>query len=278
MRFIVFGDSKGKENGINKKILNSILNESSRLNPKPDFVIVLGDSIAGGDNPNILLTQINDFRNIVASYYPNKPLIPIVGNHEVNINPSDETLEQLFSKCYADLKVTNYLEGYNKTVYYMDFPECRLIVLNSFHYGEIHRITNNQLKWFKESCAENNKRKLVFVHSAAFPTGAHLGHCLDLYPKYRDEFWSIVDEYNIKVVFSSHEHNYSRRIINNKNSIYQIISGGGGEKLKNKYSSKSGVIIPPIAVYHFVVVDLNSTFIKISAINLKGKVLDEFII
>ena len=67
MRFIVFGDSKGKENGINKKILNSILNESSRLNPKPDFVIVLGDSIAGGDNPNILLTQINDFRNIVAT-------------------------------------------------------------------------------------------------------------------------------------------------------------------------------------------------------------------
>ena len=39
MRFIVFGDSKGKENGINKKILNSILNESSRLNPKPILLL-----------------------------------------------------------------------------------------------------------------------------------------------------------------------------------------------------------------------------------------------
>ncbi|CAM2076445.1 MAG: hypothetical protein NSGCLCUN01_00629 [uncultured Clostridium sp.] len=31
MRFIVFGDSKGKEDGINKKILHSLLKESRKI-------------------------------------------------------------------------------------------------------------------------------------------------------------------------------------------------------------------------------------------------------
>lgn len=123
MRFIVFGDSKGKEDGINKKILHSLLKESRKLIPSADFIVILGDSIAGSTDSNTFLTQVNNFRNIVSSYYENIPLLPIIGNHEEN------------------------------------------------------------------ACSENNKRKLVFVHSPAFPTGAHFGHCLDLYPECRNSFW-----------------------------------------------------------------------------------------
>lgn len=254
------------------------MHKTIQITPTADFIVILGDSVAGGNNSNALLSQLNDFRNIVASYYETKPLIPVLGNHEVNINPTDDTFEKLFSKCYADLNVTDYLDEYNKTVYYIDFDNYRLIFLNSFHYNEIHKITNNQLKWFENICKQSNKNKLLFLHSTAFPTGAHLGHCLDLYPKCRDDFWSIVDKYEIKLVFSSHEHNYSRRVVSGKNDIYQIISGGAGEKLRNKYNSKNGVIIPPIAVYHFVVIDLLPNTIEVSAIDLKGKILDEFII
>ena len=113
-------------------------------------------------------------------------------------------------------RYSSYLDEYNKTVYYIDFDNYRLIFLNSFHYNEIHKITNNQLKWFENICKQSNKNKLLFLHSPAFPTGAHLGHCLDLYPKCRDDFWSIVDKYEIKLVFSSHEHNYSRRVVSGK--------------------------------------------------------------
>ena len=81
MRFIVFGDSKGKEDGINK-ILHSLLKESRKIIPSADFIVVLGDSIAGSTDANIYLTQVNNFRNIVSSYYENTPLIPIIVNHE----------------------------------------------------------------------------------------------------------------------------------------------------------------------------------------------------
>jgi len=276
LRFIVFGDSKGKENGMNIKTLKAIMDESSKLSPKAEFVVVCGDSVAGSSKEEVLFSQLKAFRSIVERYHPNKPLIPVVGNHEVNIEPTDDRYEKIFSSIYSDVSPIGFLKDYNKTVYYKDFDDTRLIVLNAFHHGETHRISPKQLYWFKEVSSVNKKDKFVFVHSPAFPTGAHHTHCLDLYPKDRDAFWNIVDSSNIDIVFSGHEHNYSRRIINGNKNIYQIITGGGGEKLRNKYTSKEGVLIAPIDTYHFLVVDVEKSFIRVSAISSKGKTIDEF--
>lgn len=285
MRFIVFGDSKGKENGINKKVITAIMNMTCKLAPKPEFIVICGDSVAGGSKEEITAAQLRDFRNLIGKYHPNTPLIPVVGNHEVNIEPMDDRYERIFNNIYSDLNPENYLEGYNKTVYYMDFNDTRIIVLNAFHYGSIHRISKEQLDWFHEKASENIKNKFVFIHSPAFPTGAHLSHCLDLYPQDRDAFWKIVDDCDVDIVFSGHEHNYSRRLIDSslnkdkilyKGSTYQVITGGGGEKLRDKYKSKEGVVVAPIDIYHFIVVDVENNYIKVSAISSKGKKLDQF--
>lgn len=287
MRFIIISDSKGKENGINKKVLNTLLNQSVKLNCEPDFIIIGGDSVAGSTKKEILSFQLNSFKNIVQMYYPTKAILPVIGNHEVNINPTDDSYEKIFSYIYSNLSPTDFLEDYNKTVYSFDFYDTRIIVLNAFHCGEIHKICNKQLDFLKEKASEDIKNKFVFVHSPAFPTGAHLGHCLDMYPDNRDNFWKIIDEYKVDIVFSAHEHNYSRRIIDSSfstlntkytNSITQIITGGGGEKLRDKYKSKKGVVVPPIDIYHFTVVDVEETFIKVTAISSKGKKLDEFLL
>lgn len=287
MRFIIFGDSKGKEDGINKKVLKTIMDRSCKLSPSPQFIVMCGDTVAGSLEEEVLSNQLKNLRFLIQKYHPGKLLIPVVGNHEVSNYSTDDRFEKVLSRIYNDFTTIAPLEGYNNTVYYVDFEDTRLIVLNSFHYDSIHKIHKDQLNWFKEVASENKKNKLVFVHSPAFPTGAHLGHCLDLYPDCRDSFWSVVDECEVDIVFSGHEHNYSRRIIDSsfntenscyKKSIYQIIAGGGGEKLRNKYKSKKGVIVKPIDVYHFLVVDVEATYIKVSAISIKGKVLDEFVI
>ena len=277
MRFIVFGDSKGKSHGINEKVLKNILNKTSKLNPEPKFIVVCGDSIAGSTNEKVYKNQLNNFKRILNNYHPKILILPVIGNHEVNITPEDDKYELLFKDIYKDFNPTEYLEEYNKTVYYMDFNDSRIIVLNSFHYNEIHKITNNQLKWLSKISAEEKSNKLLFVHSPAFPTGAHFGHCLDLYPECRDSFWNIVEKNNIDIVFSGHEHNYSRRVIPGS-KIPQIISGGAGEKLRNKYTDKKGVIIPPIDKFHFLVVDINDKLLMVSAISIKGSILDIFTI
>lgn len=287
MRFVVFSDSKGKKNGINEKVLKTIMNVTSKLKPAPEFIVMCGDTVAGSNKEEVLAFQLNNLRNIIQKYHPNKLLIPVIGNHEVNIEPIDDRFEKIFNQAYMYLKPHGFLDGYNKTVYYMDFENTRLIILNAFHHGYTHRISKEQLNWFEEVTSHCNKTKLVFIHSPAFPTGAHLGHCLDLYPECRDAFWSIVDKCGVDIVFSGHEHNYSRRLIDAsfntditcyKRSINQVIAGGGGEKLRDKYKSKKGVVVAPLDVYHFLIVDVEISHIKISAISLKGKKLDEFII
>lgn len=277
MRFIIFGDSKGKNHGINDKVLKKILHITCKLNPEPEFIVVCGDSIAGSTNEIILRHQLNNFKDILNKYHPNKSILPVIGNHEVNITPNDDKFELIFKEVYDNFNPTEYLEEYNKTAYYVDLENTRFIVLNSFHYNEIHKITNNQLKWFEKISAEEKDHKLLFIHSPAFPTGAHLSHCLDLYPECRDYFWKIVEKNHIDIVFSGHEHNYSRRIIG-EYKIPQIISGGAGEKLRNKYKDKKGVVVPPIDKFHFLLVDINDNLIEVSAISSKNTILDTFTI
>ena len=58
MRFIVFGDSKGKKNGINEKVLEAIMNETCKLSPTPEFIVMCGDTVAGSCKEEILTFQL----------------------------------------------------------------------------------------------------------------------------------------------------------------------------------------------------------------------------
>ena len=280
MRFVIWGDSKGKDNGINKKVLNSLMKIVSKLNPKPEFMVMVGDTVKGSLDEKIFIKQLVDLKNIINNYTPGITLLPVVGNHEVNISPKDDRYEKILSQFYKDFNPLSALNSYNNTVYCKDFKNIRIIILNSHHPNEIHKISQRQLSWLENITYDCNKIKLLFVHSPAFPTGAHLGHCLDMYPRDRDKFWNIIEECNVNMVFSGHEHNYSRRFIkNNYNSnsgIMQVITGGAGEKLKNQYKSKEGIIVPPIPVFHFLLADVTYDCIKFSAITTKGKLIDSF--
>lgn len=285
MRFIVIGDSKGKVHGINEEVIIKILKNTCKLNPQPEFIVMCGDSVAGSMEEEVLTVQLKRLRKLIEEYHSKISIIPVAGNHEVNTASIDDRYEKTFSKIYCDFVPDCLLQNYNKTAYYKDFDDTRIIVLNAFHFGAVHKIEKEQLAWLEKSASANKKYKIVFIHSPAFPTGAHLGHCLDLHPEYRDAFWRVIDKYYIDIVFSGHEHNYSRRIIDSsfdkykngfKNPVYQVITGGGGEKLSDKYKSKEGVIVPPISKYHFVVVDIMTDGINVSAISSQGKKLDEF--
>ncbi|NME84135.1 calcineurin [Clostridium sp. SM-530-WT-3G] len=284
MRFIIWGDSKGKENGINKKILNCIMNRISKLEPKPKFMIMLGDTVKGSLNEEVFTHQLIDLNDIINKYIPEIKLLPVIGNHEANIIPKDDRFERIISNFYCNLNPTSSLKDYNNTVYFKDFDNLRIIILNSHHPNEIHQICVSQLSWLENITSDCSKKKLLFVHSPLFPTGAHIGHCLDQYPEKRNALLKTLENSNIDIVFCGHEHNYSRRIIktncdnNNNNGIYQIITGGAGEKLKDKYKSKNGVIIPPIAKFHFLLADYTKNKLEISAISINGKILDSFII
>jgi predicted phosphodiesterase len=285
LRFIVFGDSKGKKNGINEKVLNEILKQIKKLNPFPDYIIHLGDMTAGSDNMNKLKDMLDGFINSFTNMNIKNTIMPVFGNHEEGENPKNNSGEIVFGETFKEYLPDGEVEGYNRTVYFKDVDNIRIIVLNSCHFCEENRISGKQLKWFNNALEAMKDFKIVFVHIPPYPTGAHLGTSMDLYTEKRDEFWSIIDQKNVDIVFSGHEHNYSRRIINESlstekykfsNNIYQIISGGGGEKLRDKYKSKIGVVVAPIPKNHYIVIDILNKRLVLKAYDIKGNIIDEF--
>lgn len=286
-RFIVMADSRGKDQGINEEILRNIFEEIVDIYPQPNYIIFPGDLVSGSRKPEKLRAQLQNFKDVFLDYYSIETLLPTVGNHEVSSDAQDDTREKIFAEVFSEFKATEFLEGYNRTAYYVDIGNIRLIVLNSYHPGESNQITDRQFRWFENVSAETQARKLVFVHSPAFPTGHHIESALNKFPWERDRFWNSIDKNGIDLFFAGHEHNYSRRLIDSSFStedfifqreINHIVTGGAGAPLRDAFVDNRGIIIPPTPVYHYVIVDVYGTSIQVAAVALDGNIIDEFTI
>ncbi|MFZ5967780.1 MAG: metallophosphoesterase family protein [Bacillota bacterium] len=286
-RFIVMGDSRGKDEGVNEEIFRALLNEIMGLYPEPDYIMFSGDLVSGSRKSKELKAQLKKFKEIFTDYFPIEILLPTVGNHEVGSNPEDDTREKIFAKVYSEFEADEFLKGYNRTAYYVDVGDVRLIALNSYHPGESNQITGRQLEWFRRVVREPKKHKLVFLHAPAYPVGQHIGSSLDAYPEERDRFWDIIDKNHVGLVFAGHEHNYSRRRIDKSFSteayqfqgeVDQIVAGGAGAPLRDTFADEQGVIVPPIAAYHYVIVDVYGEDLYVKAVSVDGDIIDEFII
>ena len=285
IRFIVLADSRGIDNGVNSEIVKKILNEVKMLSPQPEFAIMPGDLTDGSKSYSEIKSQLGYFKEIVTQFYPVLFFYPGIGNHEMR---AGENGEKAFSETFSEFSA-NFLEGYNKTSYYFDVGDIRLFMLNSNHPGEKHKITGEQLDWLKANIDQDKKYNIFLLHEPPYPTGAEEGNSLDAYPVSRDAFWEVVDDTTNPIVICGHEHNYSRRLVDNsfnekisgKNfefnkGVFQIITGGFGAPLYTQYSSKKNIVIPPVPQYHYTIVDINDSGVSIQAVNIDGKIIDSF--
>lgn len=275
-RFIVTGDSRGKDFGINEMTFRRILENIKGLEKQPDFILFLGDMVNGEDN---LEDELREWRDIAREYYPVTMYYPSIGNHENN--------EAIFNKVFNYLP-NRQLRGYGRTVYAFDYFNSRFIILNSIRKNRNgnYVIDNVQLMWLEGLLKDNTiTHKFVAFHVPAFPTGHHYGGSLDSDIAARNRLWAIINKYKTTAVFSGHEHNYSRRIIdssfssygyNFRNKVYQIISGGAGAPLSGRRKDVKNVIIGPIPEYHYIVVDVENNKINFNSYDLNGKVIDHF--
>ncbi|NLI90763.1 MAG: hypothetical protein GX434_00765 [Peptococcaceae bacterium] len=184
----------------------------------------------------------------------------------------------------------NFLEGYQKTVYYFDKGNTRFYMLNSNYPGEEHLISDTQINWINSNMNSEKRYTFYFFHEPAYPTGAHVSSSLDVNKLQRDKLWGIIDRSPNPIVFCGHEHNYSRRHIDHNfnetiagqtflfsQSIYQVTIGTFGAPVYLSYTDKKNVDVPPIPQYHFAVIDLNSDNILVTVYNLNGQIIDRFV-
>lgn len=285
LRFVVMADCRGLDGGINAEAVAKTLESIKEITPQPIFAVMPGDLVEGASSYSEVKAQLLNFKDAITKYYPIDFFYPGYGNHEAQAGAEGElAFEEVFSEMKAE-----FLQVYHKTVYYFDKSNTRFYMLNSSHPNEGHIISDAQLNWIKVNTDSAKNHNFCFFHEPAFPTGAHVGSSLDVNKLQRDKLWEVIDNSENPMVFCGHEHNYTRRHINadfneiingqafkfNK-LVYQVTTGTFGAPVYKEYTDKKNVDVAPIPEYHFAMVDVDESKVKVRVYNLEGKVIDYF--
>ena len=285
LRFVVMADCRGLDRGINEKMVTKTLENIKKITPQPTFAVMPGDLVEGASSYSEEKAQLQYFKDTITKYYSIDFFYPGFGNHEAKAGAKGE---QAFEEVFPEMKA-KFLEGYHKTVFYFDKNNIRFYMLNSNHPSEDHIISDAQLSWIKANTDPAKKHNFYFFHEPAYPTGSHEGSSLDANKQQRDKLWEVIDNAEKPMVFCGHEHNYTRRHINadfnetingqafkfNK-LVYQVTTGTFGAPVYKGYTNKRNVDIPPIPEYHFAIVDVNKSKVKVTVYNLDEKIIDQF--
>jgi 3',5'-cyclic AMP phosphodiesterase CpdA len=226
----------------------------------PHLLIFTGDLINGyTTREDDFRAQLRSWKRIYGPLWRELPVYTGMGNHESLINifadgtQADKQAEQSAEAVFASEFVHPMngpeperpgLPPYKGSVYSFDYAGCHFTQLNSDYWyssrpqqhpgNPFGRLLAGQLEWLEKDLtaarASGARHIFVFVHEPAFPNGGHVQDSLwgggeAEGVKARDVFWRIVTQAGARAVFSGHEHNYSRTLIDGKTPVHRDGSG-----------------------------------------------------
>lgn len=238
--FAVIGDTRPTESfGKIPEIFSKAIEKINSL--KPDFVVHVGDCICLGMNDaNIsgIETQWNAFKDSTKRL--SAPLYMVVGNEDVWSVKSEYYFKKLFGP---------------KLYYSFDYKNSHFIILNSELAGRANDIPEEERLWLENDLEATNKEHIfVFLHRPIFS----FKHAWRMSEKTRDYLKNLFSKYNVKAVFSGHEHLYREDIYG---GVKYYITGGGGAPLH--VSADEG------GFYHFLVVKVKGEEFRVEAVKIE---------
>lgn len=163
---------------------------------KPQFVVITGDLTNKPADPD----QIAEFHRIAAKLDPAIKLYNVPGNHDVQNDPTAESLAA-------------YRKNWGPDYYTFDCADMRGIVLNSSLIqapNNVRREAAKQELWLKEQLAKtksDGKRIVVFQHIPFFLQSADEPDQYFNIPKqHRGRLLSLFHEYGVHYIFAGHYH------------------------------------------------------------------------
>jgi Calcineurin-like phosphoesterase len=240
--------------GINGISARSLAAQMARHSPH--MLIFTGDLINGyTTREDDFRAQLRSWKRIYGPLWHEVPIYTGMGNHESLINivedgtQVDKQGQQSAEAVFASEFVHPMngpeperagLPPYKGSVYSFDYAGCHFTQLNSDYWYSSHpqehegnpfgRLLPGQLEWLEKDLmaarSAGARHIFVFVHEPAFPNGGHMQDSLwgggdPEGAMVRDRFWSIVTKAGASAVFSGHEHNYSRTLIDSKTPVHR---------------------------------------------------------
>lgn len=190
LQFILLGD-------IHNQLVYDDYALLAERHPNVDFYAQLGDWM---ERPYFYYEQML-YHSIVGTGFDTLPVIAIPGNHEHRkgiIKQLPEQWKTIFPN------PSNGIDRFEGTSYFVDFPQMRIITINTDGLHLLSDYTRVGL-WLKQTLREaKDKYTIVMMHHPVFSTA-----------KGRQNPWIWLSFYGAlreaDVVFSGHDHNYARR-------------------------------------------------------------------
>ena len=201
--FTVMGDNRDRDDVLLKII------KSSNKDKDISFMINNGDLVSKG-----LKKEFKHYLKLIKT--SNKPLVSIIGNHELGTTKDD----------------TNYKHYFGKLNFSFSFNNSYFIIFDDVRFDKIR---NKDKHWLRKELKKSSKYKykFVFIHIPLYDPryGEYAkGHSLK---NQKDIHYlnKIFDKYKVTMLFTSHIHSYYRGFWH---KTPFILSGGAGAPLKDK--------------------------------------------
>ncbi|HVD66866.1 MAG TPA: metallophosphoesterase [Gaiellaceae bacterium] len=176
-----------------------------------------------------------------------------LGNHDIRVNGGRYEFETLHMP---------------SSYYVRSRPKLDLFVLDS------NSVDRAQRRWLRRHLASSTAHwKIVVFHHPAYTCGGYLSN-----PAVVSEWVPLFRRFGVDVVLSGHDHNYQR--FARSHGVTYVVHGGGGQELYALRSCPAGYPTRRFARkgHGFLDVLVRQTSIRLQAVNLSGRVIDEHVI
>ncbi|WP_067146406.1 purple acid phosphatase family protein [Pseudotamlana agarivorans] len=173
--------------------------------PYAKFMLFAGDCVDDGQSNG----QWEEWFYALGRVAQTTPILPVVGNHEYEKLKDSQVEKSLSVFWQPQFELPNNgPKGLEESVYYLDYPNMRVIVLNSLIALRSEKELKKQASWL-ESVLKHNKKKwtVVSFHHGVF--SARDGRWGD-YPELRKEWLPIFEKYKTDLILTGHDHMYCR--------------------------------------------------------------------
>lgn len=234
---------------------HGILNVLDEVTQKPDFMMFSGDVVNDAD----VRSEWNNFFTYSSPFIYNTPIMATTGNHDISgisgnrmtnfefdgyLNlPNNGPTYTPFDEIENDVRPANFDDG--KT-YSFNFDNTHFVAINTESLCDgtttCSKSDTSNLEllktWLNQDLSSHSmKWTIVLMHRGAYSLS------YDTY-KVREELVPIFETHNVDLVFSGHDHQYSRSIYSEESLV--------AFNRSDSYSSGSLFLTPSIETdYHF---------------------------
>ncbi|KAL0213471.1 hypothetical protein RCL1_007097 [Eukaryota sp. TZLM3-RCL] len=257
--------------------------------PDPDFILHIGDimphkAVLQGVteiNETTILTALSNFTSIVQRYYPSKPIINVLGNHDTfpahQYSRDNSWLYEGTLKLWDRYIPRSEHESYVKGGYYkVDLSEfVTMIVLNSNYYTYLDSSSyfvsdpNGQIAWLKKQLATLKKagKRVIIASHVALGNNGFSATAANMLEHHHKALLVALNDYTdvITAVLAGHEHSDSFRLFKGKLGVVPVLvapslapwasveyngyPGNNPGVRVYKYDKKTGIVLDFVQYY-----------------------------